>query len=353
MNALNSKTPVAVLGATGTVGQRFVQLLADHPWFEISALCGSDRSEGKLYREACTWRLEGDMPEPAGRMPVRPLSPDIPARIVFSALPSEAAREWEPVFAAAGYAVCTNASAFRQVEDIPLLIPELNADHVDLLPRQRERYGWDGLIVASPNCTTTGIAMPLKALDAAFGIRSVFSVSMQAISGAGYPGISATDINGNVYPFIRGEEEKIEPETRLLLGRMEGGERLPHALSLMAHCNRVPVIDGHTSCVSVSLERAASPQAAAEVLADFRGGGDVASLPSAPLRPIVVRSEEDRPQPRLDRNAEAGMAVTVGRLRQDRLFDLAFVSLVHNTMRGAASGAILNAELLVSRGIVT
>ena len=347
-----NRIPVAVLGATGTVGQRFVQLLVDHPWFEITALCGSDRSDGKAYRESCTWRLEGSMPEAIAGMIVRPLTADLPSRIVFSALPTAAAREWEPVFAGAGYAVCTNASAFRQVEDIPLLIPEVNADHVDLIPRQQARYAWPGLIVASPNCTTTGIAMPLKALDAAFGLESAFAVSMQAISGAGYPGIPALDINGNVYPFIRGEEEKIEPETRLLLGRIADGERIPHPLSLMAHCNRVPVIDGHTSCISASLVRQASPEEAAAVLAGFQGSDEVRRLPSAPLHPIIVCSEDDRPQPRLDRDAEGGMAVSVGRLRPDRLLDLAFVSLVHNTLRGAASGAILNAELLVGRGIV-
>lgn len=352
MNSLESKIPVAVLGAAGTVGQRFVQLLADHPWFQIAALCGSDRSEGKPYRDACVWRLEGDMPEAAAGMVLRAMAPDLPAKIVFSALPTDAARAWEPAFAGAGYAVCTNASAFRQEADIPLLIPELNADHIDLIPGQRVRYGWKGLLVASPNCTTTGIAMPLKALDAAFGVKSVFAVSMQAISGAGYPGISALDINGNVNPFIRGEEEKIEPETRLLLGHIAGGERFPHPLSLMAHCNRVPVIDGHTSCISVSFDRPIRPDAAARVLAEFRGPEDVQGLPSAPNQPIVVRSEEDRPQPRLDRDTQAGMAVSVGRLRPDRLLDLAFVSLVHNTLRGAASGAILNAELLVQRGFI-
>ncbi len=344
------KIPVAILGATGTVGQRFVQQLANHPWFIVVALCGSDRSTGKSYAEACDWRLDGDIPEYAAEMVIRPLSPDVPARIVFSALPFEAARMIEPLFAEAGHAVCTNASAFRQVENVPLLIPEVNADHLALIDNQRDQYGWAGCIVASPNCTTTGVAMPLKALDAAFGLRTVVSVSMQAISGAGYPGISSMDIHDNVLPYIRGEEEKLEPETRLLLGIMDGRERIPHSLALSAHCNRVPVIDGHTSCVSVRLDSSPSPEEAAKVLADFRGCEIVRGLPSAPERPIVVRTEEDRPQPRLDRNAEGGMAVSIGRVRECNVFDLRFVSLVHNTMRGAASGSILNAELLVRAG---
>jgi aspartate-semialdehyde dehydrogenase len=347
-----AKIPVAILGATGAVGQRFVQLLAGHPWFEIVALAASDRSVGRPYADACNWVIAADPPPFISEMTVSPLEPTVSGRLVFSALPADVAREVEPTFARAGYAVCSNASAFRQEPDVPLLIPEVNADHLTLVERQRAARGWPGLIVTSPNCTTTGIAMPLKPLDDAFGLRRVFAVSMQAISGAGYPGIASLDILGNVVPYIGGEEEKIERETQLLLGRIVNGRRIAADVVVSAQANRVPVLDGHTICLSLGFETRPSVEEAEAVLAGFRGPEVVRGLPSAPERPLLVRREPDRPQPRRDRDAEGGMAVTVGRVRECSLLDLRLVSVSHNTLRGAASGSILNAELLVARGYI-
>jgi aspartate-semialdehyde dehydrogenase len=341
-----------VLGATGAVGQRFVQLLAEHPWFELAALAASDRSVGRPFAEAANWVISGDPPPWVGQMTVRPLEPDLPARIVFSALPTPVAREIEPAFARAGYAVCSNASAFRQAPDVPLLIPEVNSGHIDMIRRQREMEGWTGLIVTSPNCTGTGMVLPLKPLDDAFGLRRVFAVSMQAISGAGYPGVASLDILGNVVPYIPGEEEKIEQEARLLLGSMRDGRRVEADLIASVQANRVQVLDGHTVCLSLGFDRPPTVERAVEVLREFRGPEVVRQLPSAPEHPILVRSEPDRPQPRRDRDAEGGMAVTVGRVRPCPLQDLRLVSVSHNTLRGAASGSVLNAELLVAAGYV-
>jgi aspartate-semialdehyde dehydrogenase len=347
-----AKIPVAVLGATGAVGQRFMQLLTKHPWFEVVALAASERSAGRPFAEVANWVIPGDPPPWAGQMIVRPLEPDLPARIVFSALPSSVARKVEPTFARAGYAVCSNASAYREAPGVPLLIPEVNADHVGLIEGQQAERGWPGLIVASPNCTATGMVMPLKPLDDAFGLRQAFATSMQAISGAGYPGVASLDILGNVVPYIRGEEEKIEQEARLLLGRVVEGQRIEASVAVSAQANRVPVMDGHTVCLSLGFERAPSVEQAVAALAGFRGPEVVRGLPSAPKRPIVVRSEPDRPQPRRDRDAEGGMAVTVGRVRPCPILDLRLVSVSHNTLRGAASGSVLNAELLVATGYV-
>ncbi len=348
-----SRIPVAVLGATGAVGQRFVQLLADHPWFEIVALAASERSAGRRYADAANWVIPGDPPPDVGEMVVLPLEPGFPARIVFSALPGAAAGEIEPHFAKAGYAVCSNASAYRQAPGVPLLIPEVNAEHVDMVPRQRQERGWPGLLVTSPNCTTTGIVMPLKPLHDAFGLKRVMAVSMQAISGAGYPGVASLDILGNVVPYIDGEEEKIEAETRLLLGHIVDGRRVEADLAISAQANRVPVLDGHTVCLSLGFERPPTAEEAMAVLAAYRGAEVVRQLPSAPAHPIHVRREPDRPQPRRDRDAEGGMAVSVGRVRPCPLLDLRMVSVSHNTLRGAASGSILNAELLVVAGYVS
>lgn len=347
-----AKIPVAVLGATGTVGQRFVQLLAEHPWFEIVALASSERSAGRPFAEVANWVIPADPPPWLGGMVVRPLEPDLPGQIVFSALPSSVAREVEPAFAQAGYAVCSNASAFRQAPDVPLLIPEVNADHVAMIENQRAAQGWPGLIVTSPNCTTTGLVMPLKPLDEAFGLQKAFATSMQAISGAGYPGIASLDILDNVVPYIGGEEEKVEQETRLLLGRMEDGQRVEAEVVVSAQANRVPVLDGHTVCMSLGFERCPTVAEAVAALTDFRGSAVVRELPSAPERPLLVRAEPDRPQPRRDRDAEGGMTVSVGRVRECPLLDLRLVSVSHNTLRGAASGSILNAELLVAAGYV-
>ena len=355
-----TKRPVVILGVTGTVGQRFVEYLADHPWFEIAAVMASERSVGRPVDEARRWLLPDGPPASVGRMTILPMDPavidvddDGVRPIAFSALPADVARDVEPAFAEAGYAVFSNASTFRYDEDVPLLIPEVNADHAALLALQRQRRGWGGFIVTNPNCTATGIAMALKPLDDAFGVRRVFATTMQAISGAGYPGTSSLDILDNVIPLIPGEEEKIDRELRLLLGEMQNGRVVEADVVVSAQANRVPVVDGHTICLSLGLERPASAEEAVAVLASFRGEDFVRGLPSAPKRPIVVRTEDDRPQPRIDRSAGCGMAVSVGRVRRCPLLDLRMVVVVHNTVRGAAWGSVLNAETLVESGYVT
>ncbi len=346
----DDKIPVGILGATGAVGQRFVQLLARHPWFEIAALAASERSAGQRYADACKWVIPGDPPPAVGDTVVQPLTPNLPAKLVFSALPSDVAREVEPQFARAGYAVCTNAAPHRAVDDVPLLIPEVNADHLSLIAAQRAV--WPGLIVASPNCTITGVALPLKPLDVAFDVRKVFLTSMQAISGAGYPGVASLDILDNVIPYIPGEEEKFAQELGKLLGRVVDGRGVPADIVLSAHANRVPVFDGHTVSLSVGFARPASVADVSAVLRDFRGDEIARGLPSAPEHPLITRSEPDRPQPRRDRDAAGGMAISVGRIRPCPLLDIRMTTVSHNTLRGAASGAILNAELLVATGHV-
>lgn len=350
---INQKIPVAVLGATGMVGQRFVQLLADHPWFELTAVAASERRAGMRYGETCQWVLDGDMPEKASELNVQPTQPGLEARIVFSALPADWAREVEPEFARAGYIVCSNASAFRTAPDVPLLIPEINHKHLGLLENQRKQRGWEGLIVTSPNCTTTGIAMPMKPLHDLFEIEKLFAVTMQAVSGAGYPGISYLDIEDNVIPYIGGEEEKIEEETRLLLGRVDGGQREPAAIHISAQANRVSVKEGHTVCLSVGFKQKPSLDEVVKALKDFKGVAGMPELPSSPKQILVVREESDRPQPKRDRGVNAGMSVVVGRIRECPLLDYRMVTVSHNTLRGAASGSILNAELLVGMGFVS
>ncbi len=345
-----SKIPVAILGATGIVGQRFIQLLQDHPWFEITSLVGSDRSAGMTYREACNWVLEGDPPEAVLDQIVQPLKPDLPARLCFSALPSRVAREIEPALAEAGQIVCSNASAFRQDPDVPLIIPEVNGDHIKMVEWQGAKRGWKGLLVTSPNCTTTGAVMPLKPLDEAFKITRALATSFQAVSGAGYPGLSFMDMSDNLVPYIKGEEEKIESESQLLLGHLSGNERVPAKLQISAQANRGPILYGHTVCLSIEFERKPSPEAAIEVLRNYRGPEIAWDLPSAPPRPIIVRDEPDRPQPRRDRDTQDGMVCTVGRVRECPVFDIKLVSVIHNAIRGAAGGALLNAELLVAGG---
>lgn len=347
-----SKIPVSILGATGSVGQRFIELLADHPFFEIVSLTGSERSAGKPYGQACRWVLASNCPERVQNIVIEPTSTSIQAKVLFSALPSPIAKEWEPRLAAAGYAVCSNASALRQTPGVPLLIPEINHEHLAMIPRQQSELGWRGLAVTSPNCTTNGIAMTLKPLHDAFGVEAVFVSTMQAISGAGYPGLSAMDIQDNVIPFINGEEEKIQSETNLLLGKMREGERVPAQINISAHANRVAVFDGHSMALSVKFRLKPSPAEAERVLADFRAPADVQRLPSAPQYPLLVRREADRPQPRRDRDAGNGMSVSVGRIRPCNLFDLRMISVVHNTIRGAAGGSVLNAELLHAKGLL-
>jgi aspartate-semialdehyde dehydrogenase len=350
---MTDRIPVAVLGATGSVGQRFVQLLDRHPWFEVAALTGSERSAGRPYGEACRWVLAEPMPEWAARMEVVPSDPEaIPARIAFSALHSDQARELEPSFARAGMAVCSNASAFRAEPDVPLLLPEVNADHVALVEVQRGNRGWEGCIATNPNCTSTGLAVALKALQDAFGLRRVVAVSLQAVSGAGYPGVPSMDILDNVIPNIRGEESKVEAEPRKMLGKLVSGGVAEAGFVISAHTNRVPVSDGHLVCASVELEDPGGPQAAAQALREFQPHRLAQDLPSTPQPAILVREEADRPQPRLDRGTGRGMTTVVGQLRRDPVFHLKFAVLSHNTVRGAAGGSIYNAELLVSQGLV-
>ena len=347
---MTEKIPVAVLGATGTVGQRFVSLMAEHPWFEIASVTGSERSEGRPYGEAVRWLLPGEIPPTVRAMQVGASDGKLDgAQLVFSALPARVAKDTEPRLAAEGYIVCSNASAHRMGDDIPLLIPEINADHLALLNRQRDHRGWSGLLVTSPNCAATGIAFPLKALDEAFGVSQVHAVTMQAISGAGYPGIASMEQYDNVVPFIPGEEVKIEQETRKLLGELGEQGILPAGMEVSAQANRVPVMDGHLAALSIALKNVPTLKEIEATLSAFRG---MDQLPSAPARPMIVRSEENRPQPRLDRDAESGMAISVGRVQPCAVLDIRMVSLVHNTLRGAASGALLNAELLMLEGFL-
>jgi aspartate-semialdehyde dehydrogenase len=347
-----AKIPVGILGATGTVGQRFVQLLDGHPWFQVTALAASDRSAGRPYRENCHWQLPTPIPEATAELVVQPIVPNLECHLVFSALPSAVAGPAEEALARAGYAVCSNAASHRMDEDVPLLIPEVNPGHTTLIERQRRRLGGDGFIVTSANCSTTQLALVLKPLQEALGLHRVAVVTLQAISGAGYPGVPSLDILGNVVPHICGEEEKVEREPRKLLGTLAERGITEAPFSISAQCNRVPVRDGHTECVSVEFAEQPSPAEVAEVLATFRAPAEIATLPSSPERPIHVLEAEDRPQPIRDRGAEGGMSVCVGRIRPCPVLGTKFVLLGHNTVRGAAGGAIHNAELLVAQGWV-
>ncbi|HEY3310279.1 MAG TPA: aspartate-semialdehyde dehydrogenase [Anaerolineales bacterium] len=346
--------PVAVLGATGSVGQRFVSLLDGHPWFKVVALAASDRSEGKAYASACRWVLTDPMPAWAHAMTLVPATPQAvkDARIVFSAFPADQAKDLEPEFARAGMAVCSNASSFRRDEDVPLLLPEVNAGHIQLVRQQRLNRGWSGCILTNPNCTSTGLTVALKALDENFGIKRVFVVSLQALSGAGYPGVPSLDIIDNVIPYIGGEEDKVEWEPRKMLGRLgASGLELSPAL-FSAHTNRVAVSDGHLVCASVELAGNISAEQAMSALRAYQSPPAARELPSAPQPVLIVREEADRPQPRLDRMTGKGMTTVVGRVRPDPLFHLKFAVLSHNTIRGAAGGSIYNAELLVKEGLL-
>lgn len=342
-----------VLGATGAVGQRFVQLLADNPWIRLTAVAASERSVGQPYGRACAWRLPGDCPETATALVVQPCEPPLDCDIVFSALPADAAGPIEECFAAAGYPVFSNASSHRMNPDVPLLIPEVNADHLALIDVQRRRRGWErGCIVTNPNCSTIGLTLALKPLHDAFGLRQVLVTTMQALSGAGYPGVPGLDSLDNVIPYIGGEEDKLVHEPRKLLGRLaaDGGAVEPAEITISAACHRVPTRDGHLEAVSLSLAR---PAAIEELLAAWRGFESLPhrlGCPSAVQPTIVVRSEVDRPQTQRDRDAGCGMAVTVGRLRPCEVLGAKFVVLSHNTIRGAAGGAILNAELALAQG---
>jgi len=351
----SSPIPVAVLGATGSVGQRFISLLDNHPWFKVVALAASDRSAGQKYARAARWVLDTPMPDYARDMVIVPANTDaVQAKIVFSALHTEIANELEPAFAKAGAAVCSNASSYRRGEDVPLLLPEINADHIHLVRQQRQNKGWSGCIVTNPNCTSTGLTITLKALDNAFGVKKVFAVSLQALSGAGYPGVPSLDIMDNIIPNVGngGEEEKVEWEPRKMLGKLNGDKIDLADIRFSAHTNRVAVIDGHTVCASVALSNPVEPEVAIQALREYCAPDSARELPSSPRPVIEVREEADRPQPRLDRLTGNGMTTVVGRVRRDPILDLKFVVLSHNTIRGAAGASIYNAELLVKEDLL-
>jgi aspartate-semialdehyde dehydrogenase len=346
---MTGKYRVGILGATGTVGQRLLQLLEAHPQFEVTALAASDRSAGKAYQDSCAWRLQGEMPAAARRLVVEAPHPPLDCDIIFSSLPGDMAREVEDEFAEAGYPVISNSSAYRMDEDVPLLIPEVNHEHLALLDKQRARHSnRKGFIVTNPNCSTIMLAIALAPLHARFGVEAVVATTMQALSGAGYPGVASLEIADNVLPFIAGEEEKIESETRKILGRFDGTGVEPAAFPVSAQCHRVNVSDGHMAAVRVKLSRKAEADEVREALASFTSLPQELKLHSAPSRPIIFRNEIDRPQPRLDRDAGRGMSVTVGRLARDTVMDYRFVTLSHNTIRGAAGATLLNAELLIA-----
>jgi aspartate-semialdehyde dehydrogenase len=335
------------------VGQRIVHLLANHPWFELTEVAASERSSGKTYAEAVRWHLDAPIPDAAENLLVKGLDPLLDCDFVFSALDSSVAGEAEEDFARAGYPVVSNSRNHRMDPDVPLLIPEVNAAHLDAIPRQQKNRGYDtGFIVTNPNCSTAGLVLVLKPLADAFGLEKIFVVTLQAVSGAGYPGVPSVDIHGNVIPFISGEEEKMESEPQKLLGKWDGTRFINAGLGIAAHCNRVPVLDGHVECVSLSLKKIASLHEVREALQNFAVSSELAALPSALHHPVVVLDAEDRPQPRRDVHAGNGMAAVVGRVRECPLLDVKLTLLSHNLVRGAAGAALLNAELLAARGFL-
>ncbi|MBS7606572.1 MAG: aspartate-semialdehyde dehydrogenase [Candidatus Bathyarchaeia archaeon] len=346
---------VAILAATGAVGQRFVQLLENHPWFEISVLAASERSAGKKYRDACAWRMETDMPKEIGEMTV--VNTDLKAvkeagdvDIVFSALPGDIAGPIEESFAVE-FPVLSKAAAHRMDEDVPLLIPEVNPEQLELIPIQKRRRGWSGFISTDPNCSTIQMAMTLKPLMK-FGLKRVVVTTMQALSGAGYPGVASLDIIDNVIPYIAKEEEKMETETKKILGTFDGERVRPADIAISASCNRVNVKDGHLEVIYVDLEYKPTIEEIKEAFRNFIGEPQRLKLPTAPERPIIVRDEIDRPQPRLDRDAGRGMSIVVGRIRSDPVMTIKYLCLGHNTIRGAAGAGILSAELMVAKGYI-
>ncbi len=346
------KIPVGILGATGVVGQRVVQMLEHHPWFEVAWLAASDRSEGRAYGEAARWKLKTPIPENVAKMTVSPATSDGAPKVIFAALDSAIAQDMEPKFAATGCYVVSNSSAFRMQSDVPLVIPEVNPGHIAMIEKQAWRKQFGGYIVTNPNCSTIGLVIALKPLQDAFGIETVMVTTMQAISGAGYPGVASLDILGNVVPYIKNEEEKMQEETQKLLGALaaEGTHVVPGAFAVSAQCNRVAVEDGHTESVYLKLSKKATKE---EILAAWRGFSaepQKLGLPTAPARPIVYLEQADRPQPNMDRDLGNGMTTSVGRLRECSVLDWKFTVLSHNTIRGAAGAALLNAELLKAQG---
>ena len=347
---MQAKTPVGILGATGIVGQRFVQMLEHHPWFEVAWLAASDRSEGRPYAEAARWRMKTPIPSRVAEMRVSPAKPEAAPKIVFAALDAGIAAEFEPRFAHAGCAVVSNSSALRMQSDVPLVIPEVNPEHIKLLECQAWRRQSGGFVVTNPNCSAIGLVMALAPLEQQFGLETVMAVTMQAVSGAGYPGVPSLDILGNVIPYIAKEEEKMEEETRKVLGQLNGSGIVPGAFGMSAQCNRVAVEDGHTESVSVKLKKKADPEEIIAAWNEFRGAPQELRLPSAPEQPVRYVASADRPQPRFDADCGNGMTATVGRLRPCGVLDWKFTVLSHNTIRGAAGAALLNAELLRVKG---
>ena len=344
------KVEVGILGATGMVGQRFVSLLEHHPWFEAAWFAASDRSAGKKYEEACNWRLREPMPCSARDRVVQECQPGKAPQLIFSSLDSKVAGEMEKEFARAGHVVVSNSSNHRMDADVPLVIPEVNPDHLELVRVQRTQRGWKGMIVTNPNCTTVGLVMSLAPLERAFGLEKVLVTSMQAVSGAGYPGVPTLDILGNVIPYISGEEEKVEREAHKLLGKLTDGQVSKGNFIVSAHCNRVLVEDGHTEAVSLSLRSKAVVEDLIEAWRKFRSVPQERGLPTAPKHPIIVREECDRPQPKFDVYVEGGMAAVIGRVRPCPVLQFKYTTVSHNTIRGAAGAALLNAELMKSEG---
>ena len=342
---------VGILGATGTVGQRFIELLAKHPWFKVTWLGASERSSGKKFSDATAWRLPAELPADVAKLVVETAAPGNAPKVMFSGLDSSVASEVEGAFANAGHIVISNAKNYRQDETVPLMIPEINADHLKLLDRQQAARGWKGRIVTNPNCSVIALTLALAPLRQ-FGLKSTLVTTQQAISGAGYPGVASWDILGNVIPFISGEEDKFEPETQKILGRIVNGAVDNHPVVVSATATRVPVRDGHTVSASVKLDQKVTAEAIIAAFNGFRGRPQELKLPSAPAQPVVYLSEANRPQPALDVDRGGGMAVTVGRLRACPVLDYKFVALGHNTIRGAAGAAILNAELMHREGLL-
>jgi aspartate-semialdehyde dehydrogenase len=347
--ASNEKIPVGVLGATGSVGQKFIELLSNHPWFQVVEVAASERSAGKKYKDAVNWILSTPLPKDIAELTVKDCEPNLSSKIVFSGLDSGVAGEIEEAFAKKGYAVISNSKNHRMDKDVPLLVPEINADHLELIKIQKYN---GGCIVTNPNCSTIGLVLALKPLYDKFGLESVNVVTMQALSGAGYPGVSSLDIIDNVIPFIGGEEPKMETEPLKIFGKLGKESIIDEQIKISAQCNRVAVVDGHMECVQVKLKKKATKEEIIEAWKNFTAEPQKLNLPTAPLKPVYYFTEDKYPQPRIHRNLDKGMAASVGRLREDSLFDYKFVVLSHNTNRGAAGGALLCAELMKAKGFI-
>ncbi len=345
----NEKIPVGVLGATGSVGQKFIELLSNHPWFQVTEVAASERSSGKKYKEAVNWILSTPLPKDVAELTVKECEPVLKSKIVFSGLDSSVAGPIEEAFAKKGYVVVSNSKNHRMDKDVPLLVPEINADHLELIKSQNYN---GGCIVTNPNCSTIGLVLALKPLEDNFGLESVNVVTMQALSGAGYPGVASLDTIDNVIPFISGEEPKLESEPLKILGKFSKDQIINNDIKISAQCNRVSVVDGHLECVQVKLKKKTSIEEIKQAWKNFSAEPQKLNLPTAPLKPIHYFEEEKYPQPRIHRNLDKGMATSVGRLREDPLFDYKFVVLSHNTNRGAAGGALLCAELMKAKGFI-